>query len=529
MATPPTAPSRGRALAPVLALAALTSLPGASRAQPAQRGSLWDPPAAATPRQVGADPAAQRLAEELREILRAPELNDAFAGVHVRSLKEGRTLFEHNGGKLFNPASNQKILTSAAALWYLGPNHRFRTEVRRDPVLRAGVVEGDLYVKGYGDPTLTTEELFGLVNDIALRGITKVTGNLVVDDTFFDAVYEGPGWEQEIGDPAYAAPVSAFEANFGTFTVHVLPGDQVGAPAKVLIWPPVPSIEAVVEATTRGESTRSRIWVGTSKLPGDRLRVTVRGAVELGDLEGVMVRRRVVNPTLYAGEMMLELMKLRGIEVKGKLKLAAMSRRNTVPVLTKASRPLAEVVSTLNKYSNNVVAEQILKTLGAIHCECQGTWASGNKAIRSFLLEIGATEGTFVLANGSGLNDVNRVTPELLTRILDAMHRRFEVSAEFVSSLAVAGASGTITSRFANSPAASRLRAKTGSLTGVSALSGYVATRSDDVLVFSVMMNDYPGRARAMWRIQDQIGIALARYEDGTSLAHTGEPTVARP
>ena len=141
-----------------------------------------------------------------------------------------------------------------------------------------------------------------------------------------------------------------------------------------------------------------------------------------------------------------------------------------------------------------------------------GTWEKGNKAIGEFLTSIGIPAGTFVLGNGSGLNDVNRVTPAQITLLLKNMYDRFEVRPEFVSSLAVAGNSGTIVGRFENSPADSRLRAKTGSLTGVSALSGYVVTKNDEILAFSVMMNDYPGRARTMWRIQDRIGIALARY-----------------
>jgi D-alanyl-D-alanine carboxypeptidase/D-alanyl-D-alanine-endopeptidase (penicillin-binding protein 4) len=141
-----------------------------------------------------------------------------------------------------------------------------------------------------------------------------------------------------------------------------------------------------------------------------------------------------------------------------------------------------------------------------------GSWEKGNETIRKFLVEIGVPNGSFVLGNGSGLNDVNRVTPAQITSLLHAMHQRFEVQPEFVASLAVAGSSGTIIGRFENSPAISRLRAKTGSLNGVSALSGYVVTQNDRVLAFSVMMNDYAGRARTMWRIQDRIGIALARY-----------------
>lgn len=491
---------------------------------------LWGAVLAAAPASARPSAADSReaLQAELRGILEAPELSEAFAGVHVRSLKDGQTLFAHNADRLFNPASNMKLLTTASALWFLGPNYRFRTEARRDAELEGGVVKGNLYVKGGGDPTLTSEEVFGFVNEIALRGVREVKGDLVVDDTFFDRVFEGPGWDQEIGDHAYAAPIGALSFNFNTFEVHVTPGDRVGDPVHVAVWPDVPSIEVTASAFTRGSGSRGRIWTGTSRQPGDRIRVTVRGTMAANDVYGRINRSRVHNPSLFAGEMLMRMLDMRGIKVKGKLRFAAMPKRGTVPVAMHLSSPLADIVSTLNKFSNNFMAEQILKTLGAELYEGQGTWATGNRAVRDFLAEVGIDGDKVVLANGSGLNDANRVTPEQLTRVLQAMYQRFDVQPEFVASLAVAGASGTIHSRFEDSPAEARLRAKTGSLTGVSALSGYVETQDGDVLAFSVMMNDYQGRARSMWRIQDRIGIALARHRGGEAVA-AGAPTAAAP
>ncbi len=471
--------------------------------------------------------AERRLVDELREILRAPELVDAVAGVHVRSMKSDRDIYGHNAERLFNPASNQKILTTAAALWYLGANYRFRTEVRRDKKFEKGVVHGNLYVKGRGDPTLTTEQVFGLVNEVALAGVTEVKGHVIIDDTFFDNVREGPGWEQEIGDHAYAAPVGALSVNFNTFEVRVRPGESVGQPLSVEVWPPVATVEVVSNGVTRGRRTRPRIWVGTSKLAGNRVRVTVRGALAVDDY-GKTYRRRVHDPARYAGEMIKHMLEMRGVRVKGRVKSGYASRRSTVALANVWSRPLAEIVSTLNKYSNNFMAEQILKTLSAELYEKPGSWELGQKAIREFLTEAGVDGQKVVLANGSGLNDANRITPAQLTKVLKTMYTRFEVRPEFVSSLAVAGSSGTITRRFEDSPAESRLRAKTGSLTGVSALSGYVVTQNDEVLAFSVMMNDYQGRARTMWRIQDRIGVALARFSRPEAVAAKNTNTPER-
>jgi len=473
-------------------------------------------PAFAAPVTPGGD-AESRLTSTLEEILRSPDLGDADVGVHVRSIKDGRTLFARNATKLMNPASNVKLVTTAAALWHLGASYRFRTVAYRDSAIAEGRISGNLYVRGFGDPTLTDEQLFALVNDIALHGVNEVKGDLVVDDTWFDSVYEGPGWEQEHGDRSYATAIGPISTNFNTYALRVLPADEVGGPAKVMLWPPVPSIEVTSDAVTIGPSTRSRLMVGTSR-ENSKILVSVRGTVSADELDGVTIYKRIHNPTQFAAEHIKVMLELRGIKIKGRTKIGKVPRGATA-ISTVLSRPLGEVVSTLNKFSNNFIAEQILKTLGAELRGEPGTWEKGVDVVASFLAEIGVAKPAYVMGNGSGLNDINRFTPEQITEILVAMYRRFEVQPEYVASLGVAGRSGTINSRFADSPAIKRLRAKTGTLQGVSALSGYVTTRDDQLLAFSIMMNGYSGRTRSMWKVQDMIGSALADFSTGEVIA----------
>ncbi len=473
--------------------------------------------AAPAPTGAGATPEAEaRLQGILEGILQSPDLGDADVAVHVRSLSDGRTLFARNATKLMNPASNVKLVTTAAALWHLGANYRFKTVAYRDGAIVGDKLQGNLWIEGFGDPTLTDEQLFGMVNEIALHGITEVR-DLVLDDTWFDNVAEGPGWEQEHGDRSYATAVGALSTNFGTFTLRVLPGDVVGGAAKVMLWPPVPSIEVTSDAITAAPSTRSRLMVGTSKDAG-KILVNVHGYVAADEPDGVTQYRRIYAPTQFAGEHIKRMLEIRGIKVKGKLRTGTVPRFAT-PVATVLSRPLGEISSTLNKHSNNFIAEQMLKTLGAELRGRPGTWEKGVDAVGAFLAEIGMPKASYVMGNGSGLNDINRFTSEQLTEILAAMYRRFDVQAEYVASLAMAGRSGTIGGRFGDTAAINRLRAKTGSLTGVSALSGYVTTHDDRVLAFSIMMNGYSGRARSMWKVQDQIGAALADFPSSEVIA----------
>ena len=269
---------------------------------------------------------------------------------------------------------------------------------------------------------------------------------------------------------------------------------------------------------TRGRRARSRVWVGTSRESNGSVGVTVRGSVAVDDIDGATVYKPVYDPSRYAGEVLVSLLEMRGVRVKGRVRIGNKPR-GVVPVASHYSQPLAAIVSTLNKYSNNFIAEMILKTLGAEIQGEPGTWAKGCDTVGAFLSEIGIPRDGFVMGNGSGLNDINRLTPQQVTLVLQKMYERFELRPEFVASLAVAGVSGTITRRFDDEPAEARLRAKTGSLRGVSALSGYVITRDNQMLAFSVMMNDYRGRARSMWSIQDEIGNALADMQRADVIA----------
>ncbi len=472
---------------------------------------------------VGApDPLESRLGAEMASILRSSGLEDAWVGVHVRRLSDDRTLYAHQADRLFNPASNMKLLATGAALSELGTGYRFRTVVRREGSVRGGVLDGDLYVQGRGDPSLTTEALFALANDVALSGIDVISGNLVIDASFFDDRAEGPGWDQEVGDHAYNAPVGAFSVNFNTFEARLVPGDHVGAPARLFLWPPVASLEGVSTVSTRGPGTRSRIWFGTTRRADGGVIVTARGEIAADEPYGQTLRRRIHRPDRFAGESFEHILKLRGVKVKGKLRYGAMPLSGTEPVAVRYSPPLGEIVSVINKYSNNFMAEQILKTTAAEVLGAPGTWEKGEVVLQRFLAASGVDPDGAILGNGSGLNDVNRLTPSQLTRVLAAMHRRFDLAPEFVASLAVAGASGTIHGRFTDSPAAGRLRAKTGTLSGVSALTGYVATQDGELLAFSVMCSDYVVGARMVRDLQDRIGTTLAGLGQPATVAEGG-------
>ena len=445
------------------------------------------------------------VALALKEIVDRTPLAQARTSILVESLESGETLYERDPDTLLNPASNVKLFTSAAALARLGPEYRFATEVLADALPAGGAVRS-LYLRGRGDPTLVTERLWALAGDIAHRGVRAVRGDLVVDDGFFDAEREGPGYDQERGDRSYLAPVGALSLNWNVVGVEVGPGERVGDHGRVELEPA--SDYLVLENRTRTVRAGSlrRVTATSTRLEDGRQRVSLEGRVPLASRDQILYRK-IDDPPAYFGATLKRLLELRGVKVAGTVRHTSVPDR-AVLLAVAESEPLGEIVRRLEKHSNNFVAEQILKTLGAERKGPPGSWAKGVEAVEDFLSEIGIPRGSYVMKNGSGLNDANRFSARQTVTLLRAMWQRFPLMAEFLAALPIAGRDGT--TRFRMESTDGRLRAKTGTLDNVTSLSGYVETAAHERLAFSILVNDFPGRLHASVRAVDALGGALA-------------------
>jgi D-alanyl-D-alanine carboxypeptidase/D-alanyl-D-alanine-endopeptidase (penicillin-binding protein 4) len=453
-----------------------------------------------------ADPEARELDGALRAILDAAPVSGARTGIFVSDVESGQTLYAKDADVLLNPASNVKLVTSAAALARLGPDFRFDTEVYVDAASAGSSAVKALHVKGKGDPSLLTERIWVLAGELAHLGLRRV-GDLVVDESFFDGERFGPGFDQESGDKSYLAPTGAASLNWNTVAVHVAPGERRGARPRVELEPPSDLFEVDVRATTEPPSARRRLVV-SSIAAGSRQRIVVDGRIPQGSRSQV-VWRRIDEPGLYLGHTLRRLLDLRGVKVSGRVRIGEVPQGARL-VHVSQSESLGEIVRRLNKTSNNFVAEQLVKSLGAQVKGGPGSWAKGIQAVEEFLAEIGVPRGAYVMKNGSGLNDTNRFSARQLATLLRAMWARFPVHAEYLASLPVAGRDGTIRWRMEGSEAEGRLRAKTGTLENVTSLSGYVETAGRRTLAFSILVNDFPGRPSAAIRSIDAMGAALA-------------------
>jgi D-alanyl-D-alanine carboxypeptidase/D-alanyl-D-alanine-endopeptidase (penicillin-binding protein 4) len=474
--------------------------------------------------------ATKELDGVLRALVSAGPLAGARTGILVSDVETGQVLFARDPDALLNPASNVKLVTTAAALARLGPEFRFDTEFSVDAGAGAGDAARALYVKGKGDPSLVTERLWAIAGDLYHLGIRRV-GDVVVDDSYFDGERLGPGFDQETGDKSYLAPTGAASLNWNTIAVHVAPGDRRGGKARVELEPASDLFDLDVRATTVAPGARRKLVV-SSVQAGARQRIVVEGRIPQGSrLQTVW--RRIDDPALYLGSTLRRLLELRGVKFAGKV------RRGPVPqgarlLHVAQSESLGEIVRRLNKTSNNFVAEQLLETLGAQLKGTPGSWPKGVEAVEEFLAELGIPRGGYVMKNGSGLNDTNRFSARQLVTILRAMWARFPVSAEYVVSLPVAARDGTIRWRMEGTEAAGRLRAKTGTLESVTTLSGFVESAGHRTLAFAILVNDFSGRASSATRAVDALGAALAASGGapgsvGAAVAAAKEPAEGAP
>jgi D-alanyl-D-alanine carboxypeptidase/D-alanyl-D-alanine-endopeptidase (penicillin-binding protein 4) len=464
-----------------------------------------------------ADPKERRawLKTQLDEVLGAPVFAKAKMSVLAIESDTGKPVYSRGEKAPMNAASNVKIVTSAAALSLLGPEYRWRTtlSIAAPPAGAAlapgGEVAGDLVLHGGGDPTLTVEDLAAMVADLAALGLHKVHGGLVVDDGFFDGATVGPAYDQKKESTASRAPSSAASLDFNVVAVTIIPGPGAGAPARVTIEPASPYFVLSGTIVTAADGPAAPA-VDTRDDGGTRTRIFVGGRVRLGS-EPRTFYRRVVHPALFVGQSLRQQLEHRGIIIEKPTRVSAVPPQGQRVLSTHESAPLAVVVQDLNKRSNNFMAEQVVRTLGAEIVGRPGTWDKGLDAVARYLASVGLARGSYSMTNGSGLYESNHFSAEQITTVLRSASRDFRISAEFLASLAVAGTDGTIAHRMAGTLAERYVRAKTGTLASVSCLSGFAGSPGRVPLIFSILMNDVASAAEAR-RAQDRVAEILVAY-----------------
>jgi serine-type D-Ala-D-Ala carboxypeptidase/endopeptidase (penicillin-binding protein 4) len=460
----------------------------------------------------GAVRGAQRVKQEIESIL--PENKKGLkVGILAVSLTKGDIIYQRNADKALIPASVSKLFTSYAVLKKLGPTGKFQTQVYRTGSLVDGKLTGDLYLKGGGDPSLVSERMWMLVNELVRSGIKSLTGNLIADSSYYDEERTPDTRPTYLQDQAYNAPVGALSFNFNTTTIYVRPSEEVGKPPIVYTDPDNSYIDIVNQATTGKADGENSISVKrTSFVKGDiGDTVLLRGSIPTNHKE-VRFYRNIVNPSLYTAHMFQTFWERRGLELKGNV-VEGKVPANAKLVLEFDSLPVWQIVWGMNKFSNNFVADQLMKKLGAEVWGPPGTLAKGLTALGDVLEDIGISRKTYTIIDGSGLTRKTTVTPRQIVSVLTAAQKDHSMSAEFVASLGIGGEDGTLRNRLPTSKTkGSTVRGKTGTLDGVTALAGYLDTESGELVAFAAVLNDPKVKYGRMTGWVDNVAVALAKF-----------------
>ena len=431
----------------------------------------------------------------------------ASASVKIVSAETGEVLYDRNSARLMRPASNMKLLTTAAALTQVGPSYAFRTLLAVDAT-PFGPLSGNVYLKGFGDPDLRDTDLDSLAGILWDRGIRTIGGDIVADATWFDAEYWGPGWMWDDEPDPDGAPISALSVNKNCVTVIAAPDTVRSGLVAIAVQPPTDYVSVI--SCARAVSDTPGFPLTVDRLFRDHSNtITVRGDVRVGT-PPTSVRVTVWQPELYAAQLLREACVRRGILIGGSTRFGPMPP-DARPVAD-IRRTFDSVIVNLNKVSDNLSAECTLKALGAAGTGTQGTTAAGASVVKRMLDGFGIDTTRCRIMDGSGLSYYNLLSADLLVRLLLGMSRRSSIFPVFLGSLPIAGRDGTLAHRMKQTPAEDNVRAKTGTLAGVSSLSGYARSREGELLVFSILMQNFIGSADRYRMAQDSIAVLLSTF-----------------
>ncbi|MFN2455689.1 MAG: D-alanyl-D-alanine carboxypeptidase/D-alanyl-D-alanine-endopeptidase [Pyrinomonadaceae bacterium] len=485
--------------------------------------------------------AARQLQEEIDRVIDESEFASARWGVYASSLRDGRTLYARNAGELFTPASNMKVYTTAVALDLLGANYRWRTSVyAAAPPDAGGAIAGDITLYGRGAPDLVSRSkknkeaspsLASLADALYERGVRRVRGNVVGDESYFRGEPLGDGWLWTDVQWYFGAEVSALSIDDNALTLQITPAARFDEPATITSDDAAQRYVRVTnDANTVARGARSSVGV-TRGLSDNEIRVW--GEFPAGTAP-LRVRLAMHNPALIAAQLFRDALLARGIKVEGEA-LARDARgrsdlrfdpQGATELASALSGTLGEIARATNKESINLNAELILRTLGkerdapfenqstktsaaeSSKKRLRGSDEAGLATVRTWLERAGIATKQLALHDGCGLSRLDLVTPEATARLLAAMTRS-SAATVFRDSLPIAGRDGTLQSRLR--VAQNRIEAKTGTLTYIHTLSGYATTADGEPIVFAIFCNDETAKASST-PIIDAIAARLAAY-----------------
>ncbi len=473
-----------------------------------------------------------KLQDDISDLLKQPELASASLAIRVINQTDGQVIFEKDIDKLLKPASNMKLYTTAAALELLGKDYRIRTSVYGQTKPNSeGTIKGKLILYGRGDPTLAssylddTQPFDSLAKQLVNNGVKKIEGDLIADESYFRGSSLGQGWEWLDLQWQFGAEISALSSYDNKVDVQIKPGVKVGDPCQITISPDV----GIVSLINHMETTQAKVQreIGLNRGLADNS-LLAWGKMPVND-EGFSSKIAVHHPAELTANLFNEALKRAGIILTGKILFADASLRSTLApsepeknslleLAAVESPPLSEIIRILNKFSQNLYAELLLRTLGRLKGNPEkDSDEAGVEVVKDFLNKAGINTNKLAIYDGSGLSRKDLINVFSTTQLLQHISKSssFEV---FRASLPIAGVDGTLRRRMLSTSAYQNVRAKTGTLSNTSSLSGYVTSNSGEVFIFSIMIDNVTTDLRQALSLEDKICQLLASFSDKTNL-----------
>lgn len=431
------------------------------------------------------------------------------------------TIYALQPDKKFIPASTSKIPTAAAVLGLLPQGHKFKTVFATAPKnlsvgingkVAGGVLKGPLYLIGGGDPSFVSENMWFLVNELVRTGITEVDGDLVVDDSRFDDIRFGEDRQSQRVDRAYDAPLGAMSLNWNAVTAWIRPGGKTGEAADVTldIMSPFLKLENKTKTTNGDKANSIAVERVVNKEPKKGETFIATGAIGASQPEKA-IYKSIREPDLWAGNSAAVFLAARGIKVKGTVK-AGTAPSDPLVLATAESKPLAQIVADMMKWSNNFVADMLVKNISAEAGDKPGTTAKGMQRVRAYIEKsAGLKPNDYEFINGAGFTRENLLSPKQLGAVLTSVRKDFRIFPEFLSALPIAGVDGTLRHRFKGLDSVGWVRAKSGLLNGAIGLAGFAGDQHGRIYTFVFMFNGSAGREESARQLFDRMSDSLVK------------------
>lgn len=422
------------------------------------------------------------------------------AAISFYDLTDQKPIYQHNEKLLLRPASNQKILTTAAAYLFLGPDYKFRTSIYHTGEVKDSICTGDLFVVGGLDPDFSSRDLDTLIGKLKLSGIKKINGNIFADISAMDSLFWGEGWMWDDDPASYAAYLSPITINKNSVRIVYEPG-EIGKPVKINIIPETNYFEIYNTSQTTGggksDLNITRDWLNRKNT------IIVSGNLS-NSAERDTVSLNVFDPTFYFLHLMKESLAKSEISFTGKVDTMTIGK--DAAKLFSLEREIDRVIINTNKTSDNLSAEMILRTLAYKNSGYNSSAKKGIELVDSLISLAGLNPKNYLIADGSGLSFYNLLSAELLTEVLKYFYNeKPDLFQKLSNSFPISGIDGTLSNRMKKSSAFKRVFAKTGTISGASNLSGYLLSKSNHMIAFSILVQNYTGRSARARTFQDKL------------------------